>query len=95
MERHKAVAHAITSGLHPAVANHVVDGFKGLPGVGPVAATKILMGLKRVQLWPAVVAAYEEKGLTEEDALVQARVSRILRTTDFNFKSKSVKLWTP
>ena len=73
----------------------VVDGFKGLPGVGPVAATKILMGLKRVQLWPAVVAAYEEKGLTEEDALVQARVSRILRTTDFNFKSKSVKLWTP
>ena len=29
------------------------------------------------------------------DALVQARVARILRNTDFNFKTKEPTLWTP
>lgn len=72
-----------------------VDGYKGLPGVGPVAAKRILAGLKAPQLWAAVVAAYEENGLTEEDALTQARVARILRASDFNFRTKEVKLWTP
>jgi DNA polymerase-1 len=78
-----------------ALTGDSVDGFKGLPGVGPVGAKRILAGLKAPQLWPAVLAAYEEKGLTEEDALVQARVARILRSTDFNFKTREVKLWTP
>jgi DNA polymerase-1 len=42
-----------------------------------------------------VVAAFESKGLTEEDALVQARVARICRASDYDFKTKEVKLWNP
>jgi DNA polymerase-1 len=42
-----------------------------------------------------VVAAYEKAGLTEEDAIVQARVARILRYEEFNQKKEEVLLWNP
>jgi 5'-3' exonuclease len=46
-------------------------------------------------IWQAIVSQFERRGLTEEDALVQARVARILRTSDYNFKTKEIILWTP
>lgn len=46
-------------------------------------------------LWEAVVSRYEAAGLTEEDALVQARVARILRRTDYDLAKKQPILWTP
>lgn len=46
-------------------------------------------------LWEAVVSRYHAKGLTEEDALVQARCARILRHIDYCFKTKQVIPWTP
>ena len=46
-------------------------------------------------LWAVVLAAYEKAGLTEADALAQARVARILRASDYDFKQKKVKLWNP
>lgn len=45
--------------------------------------------------WEAIVGLYEKHGFTEEDALVQARVARICRTSDYDFKRKQVILWTP
>jgi DNA polymerase-1 len=45
--------------------------------------------------WEAIVEAYESKGFTEEDALVQARVARILRKDDWDFDNNCHKLWTP
>lgn len=45
--------------------------------------------------WESVVAIFEKAGLTEEDALVQARVARICRASDYDFKEKKVKLWKP
>jgi len=33
--------------------------------------------------------------LTEDDALLQARLSYILQHKDYDFKSKKVKLWRP
>lgn len=76
----------------------VTDGYTGLPGCGPVAAGKILDGIimpDAAHVWQHVVAAYEKKGLTEADALVQARCARILRATDYNFKTQEPILWTP
>lgn len=69
------------------------DGYTGIPRVGPKNAEKILDagGCN----WETVLAAYEAKGLTEEFALQQARVARILRKGDYNMKTKEVKLWTP
>jgi len=72
------------------------DGYSGCPGIGPVKAARILEGhLKLDGMWAAVVAAYKEKGLEENDALVQARVARILRTADFDRTTREILLWTP
>lgn len=46
-------------------------------------------------IWRAIVSHYEKAGMTEEDALVTARVARILRVEDYCFATKEVKLWSP
>lgn len=67
-----------------------VDGYSGCKGVGPVGANKIL---DKDCSWQAVVAAYHKAGLTEEDALDNARMAFILRP-DY-YVNGEVKLWTP
>ena len=69
------------------------DNYKGLPGCGPKTAAKILDN--EGTTWDVIVAAYEKKGLTEEDALVQARCARILQACDWDADNQSVILWTP
>lgn len=78
--------------LTQALTGDATDGYSGCPGIGPVAAAKIL---DKECSWAAVVAAYEKAGLSAEEALVQARVARICRADDYDFKRKQVKLWTP
>lgn len=46
-------------------------------------------------VWKSIVSHYEKAGLTEADALVQARVARILRHEDYNYKTKEPILWKP
>lgn len=45
--------------------------------------------------WEAVVSNYAKNGLGELEALVQARVARICRASDYDFQNKKVKLWKP
>jgi DNA polymerase-1 len=78
------------------------DGYTGCPGIGPKKAEAILDVLWSAPeeafheaLWRRVVGAYESKGLTEADALQQAQVARILRASDYDFKTKEIKLWQP
>ena len=71
------------------------DGYPGCPGVGPVKAAKLLEGATPEERWPRIVAAYAKVGLSEEVALQNARVARILRSSDFNFERKEPKLWSP
>lgn len=78
------------------------DGYPGLPGCGPKKAEAIIIeGLKAKEgtieqnLWAAVLRAYEAKGLTEADALIQARLARILRSGDWDAKKKEPILWKP
>jgi DNA polymerase-1 len=71
------------------------DGYSGCPGCGPKTADKILGDLLPEDYWKAVVRTYAAAGLSEEEALVQARVARICWASDYNFKSKKVKLWNP
>jgi DNA polymerase-1 len=77
--------------LTQALTGDATDGYSGCPGVGPKTAIKVLKDGD----WIEVVAAYEKAGLTEEDALIQARVARILRHGEYNKTKKEVKLWTP
>lgn len=46
-------------------------------------------------LWEAVVDQYRKAGLGEAEALRNARVARILRYTDYDFKAKKVRPWVP
>jgi DNA polymerase-1 len=74
------------------------DGYAGLPGVGPVKAAKILEytdAFDPALAWAAVVAAYEKAGLTAADALVQARVARICRHSDYDYKNQKAIPWNP
>ena len=74
----------------------VTDGYPGCPGIGPKTAEKVLGETKDLkELWLKVVATYEHAGLTEEDALTQARMARILRACDWDDKLKEPKLWHP
>lgn len=50
---------------------------------------------ERCTYWEAVTDHYKKAGLGEKLALEQARVARILRYTDYDFKRKKPKLWTP
>lgn len=73
-----------------------VDGYKGCPGIGPAKAEKLLKGLASPQdTWGAIVDAYEKAGLTEADAIVQARLARILRSEDWDNRKKQPILWQP
>lgn len=74
------------------------DNYPGCPGAGPKAAEKALaerMDGTRLAMWQAVVEVYEAKGLTEEDAIVQARCARILQSSDYDFKRKRIIPWQP
>ncbi len=71
------------------------DGYKGCPGIGPKKAEKILQDLDLTnerEVWEAIIATYSDKGLTEEDALVQARVARMLRPSEYD-GGLTIKLW--
>lgn len=46
-------------------------------------------------LWDSVVSLYNKAGLTEKDALVQARVACICHAKHYDFKRKEVILWKP
>lgn len=69
----------------------VTDNYKGCPRVGEIGAKKIL---DKDCSWSAVANAFEKAGLTEEDAIVQARLARILRFEDVNEEFEPI-LWTP
>jgi 5'-3' exonuclease len=45
--------------------------------------------------WEVVVSYFDKAGLSEAEALVQARVARICRASDYDFPTKQVKLWNP
>ena len=70
------------------------DGFSGVKGVGPVAAQKWLD--EHGFTWESVVELYEKKGQTEQEALINAWMARLLRKKEYNKKQKHItKLWTP
>lgn len=87
--------------LYQALVGDSTDGYKGLPKCGPVAANKLLLDpihgdpLDLVDMWEAVLGAFKAKGLVLEEALVQARVARICRVSDYDFTTKKVIPWEP
>lgn len=80
--------------LIQAIAGDHTDGYSGVPGVGVVKAQRILE--KDGYTWDTVVTCYEKAGLTEQDALMNAWMARLLRADNYCFRTNTIKrLWTP
>jgi len=84
------------------LSGDAVDGYKGCPTIGPKTADKILRPhLKSpADMWEAVVATYEKKAKldrkeAEAEALVNARMARILRFQDWDQTEQAPILWQP
>jgi DNA polymerase-1 len=72
------------------------DNYKGCPSIGPVKANKLLDGCEsEEEVWEMILNNFDKAGLSSKHALVQARVSRILRHGDYDFETKKVRLWQP
>ena len=78
--------------LIQALSGDQTDGYAGLIGVG-VKRAQTLFESKGYS-WKTVVA-YKEKGFTEDDALVNARLARILTVDDYDFTNRKPIPWTP
>lgn len=78
--------------LQQVLTGDTTDGYSGCPSIGKVTAVKLLT---ESPTWETVIKAYKRKGLTEQEALVQARVARILRAGEYDFKLGRVILWKP
>ena len=74
-------------------AGDSTDGYSGVPGIGVKRAAALFD--KEGYSWKTVVKAFTDKDLTEEDALANARLARILTAEDYDFKKRKPKLWSP
>lgn len=78
--------------LTQVLTGDTADGYSGCPTIGPKRAETVL-GARAS--WASVVQAFEKQGLSEADALQQARLARILRWSDWDQEKQAPKLWRP
>lgn len=88
--------------LYQTLVGDTADNFPGCPGIGPAKAEKLLSDpvspdaySPLAARYAAVVSAFEKAGKTADEALVQARLARILRASDWDSDKKEVILWKP
>ncbi len=75
------------------LAGDQTDGYSGVPGIG-VKRAEVLFN-KKGYSWKTVVEAFEDKDLTEEDALINARLAKILTVDDYDFEKQTPRFWSP
>lgn len=80
--------------MYQTIMGDPTDGYPGCPGAGPKAAEDVLFE-DRANLWDCVLHEYCSRGYTEDDAILQAQLANILRASDFNLKTKGIRLWQP
>ena len=69
------------------------DGYSGCPGIGVKRATELLD--KNENQWEAVCKAYRDRGLSDDDALLNARLAKILRNESYDHDRNQPILWNP
>ncbi len=74
-------------------AGDQTDGYGGIPGIGVKRAVSLFED--KGYSWKTVLDAFKEKDLTEKEALINARLARILTADDYDFENKQPILWTP
>ena len=79
--------------LIQAMAGDNTDGYAGVPGIGVKRAVALFE--EKGYSWKTVVDAFKEKDLSEEIALTNARLARILTTEDYDDEKMEPILWNP
>ena len=69
------------------------DGYSGVPGIGVKRAQTLFD--KEGYSWRTVVKAFTDKGLNEYDAIMNARLAKILTIDDYDTEKQEPILWTP
>ncbi|BAQ93989.1 T7-like exonuclease [uncultured phage_MedDCM-OCT-S45-C4] len=72
------------------MAGDQTDGYAGVPGIGIKRAVALFD--EHGYTWDTVVKAFTDKDMTEEDALINARLAKILTTNEYDGQ---VIPWTP
>ena len=79
--------------LIQSLAGDNTDGYAGVPGIGVKRAVALFE--EKGYSWKTVIDAFEEKDLSEEIALTNARLARILTTEDYDHEKREPILWNP
>ena len=74
------------------LAGDQTDGYSGVPGLGIKKAAALLD--EHGCSWKTIVDAFAEKDLSEEIALKNARLAKILQANDYDFTNQQPILWT-
>lgn len=75
------------------MAGDQTDGYAGVPGIGVKRAVTLMD--KEGYTWETVLGAFKKAGLTEDDALRNARLARILTVNDYDSAKEEPILWSP
>ena len=75
------------------LAGDQTDGYAGVPGIGIKRAAALFD--KDGYTWDTVVKAFAEKDLSEDVALMNARLAKILQVEDYDFTNQEPRLWSP
>ena len=75
------------------MAGDNTDGYAGVPGIGVKRATSLFE--EKGYSWKTVVDAFKEKDLSEEVALTNARLARILTNEDYDDEKMEPIPWSP
>jgi len=75
------------------LAGDQTDGYAGVPGIGVKRA--ITLFEEKGYSWKTVVEAFADKDLSEEVALENARLAKILTASDYDFDKQQPILWSP
>ena len=79
--------------LIQSMAGDNTDGYAGVPGIGVKRAVALFE--EKGYSWKTVVEAFKEKGLSEDIALENARLARILTNEDYDDEKMEPVLWSP
>ena len=83
--------------IYQVIIGDTSDGYKGIPGIGKVGATKFLTKHSKnlANIWEPLVELGATKKCTEEYMLQQARMAHILQEGDYDYATNEVNLWKP
>jgi len=79
--------------LIQSMAGDNTDGYAGVPGIGVKRAVALFE--EKGYSWKTVVEAFKEKGLSEDIALENARLARILTNEDYDDEKMEPIPWSP